>query len=84
MTGKYVPLEKFLRALPAKQKEIRLTFARVEGILKFRLPSSAYEDSRWWEAKKEANHVSPRASAAAGWRMAAVSVKAKWVKFVRK
>ena len=33
MAGKYTPLENYLRALPAGQKEVALGFEQIEGIL---------------------------------------------------
>jgi hypothetical protein len=49
MASKYAPLEIYLRELPSMQKEVTLTFAQIEKILKSKLPASAYEDNRWWE-----------------------------------
>jgi hypothetical protein len=83
MPGKYVPLEKYLSSLPITTGEIRLSFEQIEKILLFRLPASAYEDSRWWEKATEANHVSSRAWSNAGWKMASVDVETKQVRFVR-
>jgi hypothetical protein len=53
MAGKYIPFEKYLRDLPSTQKEVTLSFAQIEGILKSKLPASAYEDNRWWEHETE-------------------------------
>src|SRR5688500_7077046 len=53
MTSKYQPLEKHLRDLPSNQKEVTLSFAQIEAILKSNLPASAYEDNRWWEHETE-------------------------------
>ncbi len=75
MPGKYVPLENYLRDLPATQKEITLSFVQIEGILKFKLPSSAYEDERWWVRNKEGNHINLRAWANAGWKIESVDVE---------
>ena len=83
MAGKYAPLEKFLRDLPASQGEITLAFERIEGILNDKLPSSAYEDRRWWDHEKEGNHVDLRAWSNAGWRIESVDVTRKRVKLVR-
>ena len=77
MPGKYTPLEQYLRELPSTQKEVSLSFAQIEKILKSKLPSSAYEDNRWWEHETEGNHVNRRAWANAGWRVADVDVKKK-------
>jgi hypothetical protein len=48
-----------------------------------KLPSSAYEDRRWWDHETEGNHVNKRAWANAGWKIEALDVNERWVKFVR-
>jgi hypothetical protein len=83
MAGKYTPLENYLRSLPESQREITLGFEQIEGILKTRLPSSAYEDRRWWDHEKEGNHVSARSWTNAGWKVDEVNFKEKLVKLVR-
>jgi hypothetical protein len=83
MTGKYTPLENYLRALPASQTEVALGFEQIEGILNNKLPSSAYEDQRWWEHETEGNHRNTRSWSNAGWRVESLDVNAKWVKFIR-
>jgi len=83
MAGKYTPLEDYLRTLPSKRREVRLSFDQIEKILKFKLPASAYEDQRWWEHETEGNHVNQRAWANAGWKVESVDVTEKRVKLVR-
>jgi len=83
MAGKYTPLEDYLRALPKSKKEVRLSFEQIEVILKFKLPSSAYEDERWWMHEKEGNHVNLRAWTTAGWRVESVEVHKKRARLVR-
>ena len=83
MAGKYILLEDYLRSLPAGQREVRLDFEKIENILKFKLPASAYEDRRWWNHATEANHVSARAWANAGWKIESLDVEANWLKLVR-
>ena len=83
MAGKYTPLENYLRNLPASQKEISLPFDQIEGILGFKLPSSAYEDERWWMREKEGNHVNLRAWLSAGWKVESVQVDKKQARLVR-
>ena len=83
MAGKYVPLETYLRDLPASLREVTLSFDQIEGILKSRLPSSAYEYRQWWENEKEGNHVNARAWANAGWKVDAVNFSENWVRLVR-
>ena len=83
MAGKYTPLENYLLALPKNKREVTLSFEQIEGILKFKLPASAYEDERWWRREKEGNHVNARAWANAGWQVAEVHFNPTWVRFVR-
>ena len=83
MAGKYTPLENYLLALPKAKREVRLSFEQIEGILKFKLPSSAYEDERWWRREKEGNHVNKRAWLNAGWKVASVDVNRKLAKLIR-
>ena len=83
MAGKYTPLEKYLHDLPGSQGEVTLGFEQIERILNSELPSSAYEDRRWWDHEKEGNHVSARVWANAGWKIESLDVDAKWVKLIR-
>jgi len=83
MAGKYTPLENYLRTLPANREVVTLGFAQIEEILKSKLPSSAYEDLRWWQHETEGNHISKRAWANAGWKVERVEVEKKRVKLVR-
>ena len=82
MTGKYAPLEHYLRGLPITQKEVTLSFTQIEGILKSKLPASANERS-WWEHETEGNHVNRRAWSTAGWEIDNLNLKRNWVKLVR-
>lgn len=83
MIGKYTPLEKYLRELPESQREVTLGFEEIERIINTTLPSSAYEDRRWWDHETEGNHVNKRAWANAGWKIENVDVGGKEVKMVR-
>ncbi len=83
MTSKYAPLEDYLLGLPAKQREVTLRLEQVEEILKSKLPSSAYEDRRWWDHETEGNHVNLRVWANAGWKIGSLDVNEKWVRFIR-
>lgn len=83
MAGKYAPLEKHLREPPADQQEVTLGFEQIEGILKDKLPPSAYEYRQWWEHEKEGNHVNRRAWANAGWKVERVDFRELTVKLVR-
>ena len=83
MTGKYTPLENYLRGLPDNCREITLGFKQIEKILNATLPSSANEDRRWWDHETEGNHVNTRAWANAGWKIENVDFKKKRVNLVR-
>jgi hypothetical protein len=83
MSGKYTPLENYLCDLPESQREVSLRFEEIEGILNSKLPSSAYEDRRWWDHETEGNHVNARAWSNAGWKIESVDVNKKWVKLIR-
>jgi hypothetical protein len=83
MAGRYTPLENYLRGLPESQREMTLGFAQIESILKAKLPSSAYEDQRWWLKETEANHVSARSWTKAGWKVDSLDVNKKRVHLIR-
>lgn len=83
MTGKYVPLENYLRNLPEDQEEITLGFSEIESILNDRLPPSAYGYEAWWANEKEGNHVNARSWSNAGWKIESLDLKEKWVKLIR-
>ena len=83
MTGKYDPLEKYLRSLPVSQEELTLSFEAIEQILNDRLPPSAYEHRAWWGNQKQGTHVEAIAWMDAGWMVDTVDFKEKWVRFVR-
>jgi hypothetical protein len=83
MTGKYDPLEKYLRSLPASQEEVTLSFELVEGVLNDDLPSSAHEDRAWWGNQQQGTNVEAIAWMDAGWLVDTVDLREKWVKFVR-
>jgi hypothetical protein len=83
MAGKYTPLENYLRDLPESQREVTLRFEQIERILNAKLPSSAYEDRRWWDHEKEGNHVNTRSWANAGWKVESLDVNEKRVKLAR-
>jgi hypothetical protein len=83
MTGKYTPLENYLRELPESQREVTLGFEQIERILNDKLPSSAYEYRQWWENEKEGNHVNARSWSNAGWEIDSLNLHEKWVKLVR-
>ena len=83
MASKYTPLENYLRGLPESQREVTLGFQQIERILNAKLPSSAYEDRRWWDHETEGNHLNQRAWANAGWKIESLDVNKKRVQLIR-
>ncbi len=83
MTGKYTPLENYLRSLPESQGEVILSFEQIERIINAKLPPSAYEYQVWWANEKEGNHVNARAWANAGWKVESVDFNKKLARLVR-
>ena len=83
MTGKYTPLEDYLRGLPVSQREVVLSFEQIERIINAKLPASAYGYQQWWDNEKEGNHVNGRAWANAGWKVESVDFHRKQTRLVR-
>jgi hypothetical protein len=83
MTGKYDPLEKYLRSLPRTQEEVTLSFESIEQVLNDKLPPSAHEHRAWWGNQQQGTHVEAIAWMDAGWMVDTVDLREKWVKFVR-
>ena len=83
MTGKYDPLEKYLRSLPVSQEEVVLSFDIIEKVLNDTLPPSAHEHRAWWGNQQQGTHVEAIAWMDAGWMVDTVDLREKWVKFVR-
>ena len=83
MTGKYTPLENYLRSLPVNQREVVLSFEQIERIINAKLPPSAYGYQQWWDHETEGNHVNKRAWSNAGWKVESVDFKRKQARLVR-
>jgi len=54
MTGKYQPLEKYLRGRLLSQVDVTLTFTFIEQILNESVPASAQQENSWWGNQKQA------------------------------
>jgi hypothetical protein len=76
--SKYDPLKAYLKGLDGRQ--VRLTFAEIEGILGFPLPDS--RKVRAWWSNNPWNNVMTRAWLAAGYRTAQVDVAGEALSFV--
>ena len=78
--SKYNPLRQALQKW--RGREAPMSFAQIEGILDFPLPSSARRLQAWW-ANTGGTHVQAAAWLDAGWRTARVDLGAERVVFVR-
>ncbi len=64
--SKYAPLIEYLQRAPSK--EMRLSFAEVEGIIGEPLPQSAWKHRRWWGNSRTADsHTWAHMWLDAGW-----------------
>ena len=83
MPDDYELLEQYLRILPLSQEEERLTFARIEEILKGPLPPQARADPTWWGNQKQGIQIEMTPWMNAGWMVEKVDLTEQWVHFVR-
>jgi hypothetical protein len=83
MTGKYDPLEKYLRDLPNSQEVVTLTFEFIEQMLNDQLPENAHQDREWWGNQKPGTIVEASPWMDAGWLVDTADLRAKSVRFVR-
>jgi hypothetical protein len=70
--GKYDGLQSHLKFRAAFTSNIRLTFARIDGLIGSNLPMSAYRDQTWWSNSTNAHS---KAWLDAGWEVQEVSLK---------
>jgi len=47
-TGKYDPLTRYLKFRAAFTSTVKLSFAKIDGIIGENLPMSAYREEKWW------------------------------------
>jgi HNH endonuclease len=80
--SKYVPLVEHLASAGADK--VRLTFAEIERILGFRLPSSARKYWAWWSnSRTEDTHTWAHLWLDAGWEREELNLTNEWVTFRR-
>jgi hypothetical protein len=79
--SKYEVLPQFLAQSPGTAH--RLSFSKIEGLLGFKLPKSAYEHEAWW-SNNATGHSHARAWLKFGWRTEAVDLAARKVTFRRR
>ncbi|HEV2516387.1 MAG TPA: hypothetical protein VGV07_14120 [Devosia sp.] len=78
--SKYDPLTVFLQSRSGR--DVRMSFAEIEGILGLRLPEKSKRIRAWW-SNNPSNNVMTRAWLAAGYKSAQVDVAGETLVFVR-
>lgn len=79
--AKYDPLTDFLKR--QEQREIRMSFQRLEDVLGAGLPPSARSDRTWWGNTFNRTRVQAHAWLNAGWKVDAVDLTRELVTFIR-
>lgn len=76
---KYQPIYDYL--LKYNRNSLDITFSKLEKILGFRLPQSAYQYNAWWS--NNSSHSNARAWVAAGWQTEQINLTGQRVRFVK-
>ena len=79
-TGIYLALEDYLRK--KTEKQLRLTFSKIEDLLGRKLPASARTQKPWWG--NSMGHTQAKAWMQAGWLVHEVDLTSEWVVFKRR
>lgn len=77
--GKYDRLANYLKFRASFTNTVKLSFAKIDGIIGDNLPTSAYCDERWWSNSPNVSHA--RAWVKAGWNTQEVNLKEGYVVF---
>jgi hypothetical protein len=77
--SKYGILTSYLRYRGSFTSQVKLSFAKIDGIIGDNLPMSAYRDEKWWSNLPSATHA--KAWLTAGWKTKEVSLKDGYVVF---
>ena len=77
--SKYAGLESHLKFRAAFTSLVKLSFARIDGLIGSNLPMNAYRDPAWWSNNSSSAHV--KAWLNAGWEMQEVNLKEGYVIF---
>jgi hypothetical protein len=70
---KFNGLTSYLRFRGAFTSTVKLTFARIDGIIGENLPMNAYRSEKWWENSPTAPHA--RSWLEPGWEVQEVNLK---------
>lgn len=80
--SKYEALSRYLEM--ASENSFETNFSRIEAILGFALPQSAYRHQAWWANETHGSHSHSRSWQEAGWETCQVNTARKTVRFERK
>ncbi|MDH5375053.1 MAG: FYVE zinc finger domain-containing protein [Candidatus Bathyarchaeota archaeon] len=70
--SKYDPLKRYLRFRASFTDVVKLSFAKIDGIIGDNLPMSAFRNEKWWSNSSSSVHA--KAWLDAGWRMQEVNL----------
>lgn len=79
--AKYTPLGVYLSRLIANV--LTMSFEDVECVIEASLPPSAHNHREWWANDTTGFHPHATVWLNAGWRVDAVSLSGRWVRFSR-
>jgi hypothetical protein len=79
--GKYDGLGRHLKFRAAFTGIVKLSFARIDGLIGSNLPMSAYRDQTWWSNSSSSAHA--KAWLDAGWDVQEVNLKEGIVTFIK-
>ena len=71
--GKYDGLERHLKFRAAFTSMVKLSFARIDGLIGSSLPTAAFRDQAWWNNSSSSAHT--KAWLNAGWEVQEVNLK---------
>ena len=77
--SKYEALKRYLKYRAAFTNVVKLSFAKMDGIMGDNLPMSAFRDKKWWSNSPSSVHA--KAWLDAGWKMQEVSLEEGYVVF---
>jgi hypothetical protein len=77
--GKYDGLERHLKFRAAFTSMVKLSFARMDGLIGSNLPMSAFKDAAWWSNSSSSAHANAWLNA--GWEVQEVNLKEGYVTF---
>ena len=77
--GKYEGLESHLKFRAAFTRVVKLSFARIDGLIGSSLPTNAFRDTVWWSNTSNSAHA--KAWLKAGWEVQELNLKEGYVVF---